>query len=96
MKNSVSPAVTTPSTTQAQQPERVKADGRGRTRSRSRAPAQARRSQAAPSGPMRSNSPTDAASPSWTQNMDPTANAAPERAVGGELVRARGDAVTRP
>ncbi len=31
MKNSVSPAVTTPSATQASRPERVKADGRGRT-----------------------------------------------------------------
>ena len=83
MNVSVTPAVTTPSATQASRPDRLNADGRGRTRTRSRTPAQARRSQAAPSGRMRSNSPTDAARPSWTQSIDATASDAPERALVG-------------
>ena len=69
MKNIVNPAVTTPSATQASRLDRVNADGRGRTSTSSSTPAQASRSQAAPSGPIRSNSPTDAASPSWTHSI---------------------------
>jgi hypothetical protein len=80
MKNRVSPAVTTPSATQASNPDRLNCDRRGRTNTTSSTPAQASRSHAAPSGPTRSNNPTEAASPSCTQSMDPTASAAPLRA----------------
>ena len=45
-------------------------------------PAQARRSQAAPSAPSSSISPTDTARPIWTLSMETTAIEAPVRAVG--------------
>ena len=66
MNSRVTPAVTTPSSTQAANVRRVKSRRRGRTTTSSSTPAQASRSQAAPSAPRSSISPTDAASPSWT------------------------------
>src|SRR6476646_12206768 len=80
MKSTVSPAVTTPSATAVSRPRRPNRDGRGRTTTSRTRPAQASRSHAAPSGPTRSNRPTDRASPSCTHVMDPTAMRVPVRA----------------
>ena len=81
------PAVTTPSTTQAPKVFRRNDDGRGRTTTASSTPAHASRSHAAPSGPTRSNRPTDTARPSWTHSMAATARVAPERGEGGTAFR---------
>jgi hypothetical protein len=49
-------------------------------------PAQLKRRHAAPSGPMSSKRPTDAATPSWTHIMDANAMLAPvrEEAIAGQ------------
>jgi hypothetical protein len=97
MKTSVSPAVTAPSTAQASRSARVKSRARGLTTASSSTPAQASRRLATPSGPSSPNRCTDSASPSWTQDMEPTAMRAPPSAVrsrraarrdvsGGELM----------
>ena len=53
---------------------------RGRTTTSTITPAQASRSQAAPSGPIRSNSPTETARPSCTHSIEATAMPVPARA----------------
>ena len=80
MKSSVTPAVTTPSATPARSASRLKAEGRGLTTTSSSTPAQNSRNHAAPPAPTWSIRPTEAARPSWTQNMDATAMEAPVRA----------------
>ena len=80
MNSIVTPAVTTPSATHAAKVRRVNADGRGRTMISSSTPAHSRRSQAAPSAPMRSISDTDTASPTCTHSIDATAIVVPVRA----------------
>ena len=81
MNSMVIPAVTIPSAMQASRLDRLNQDRRGRTNTSSSTPAQASRSQAAPSGPSRSNRPTDAARPSWTKTIADTAMPAPVRVV---------------
>ena len=79
MKHMVTPAVATPSTTAALSPRDENVLRRGRRMTRNSSPAQVRRRQAAPSGPTSSNSPTEAASPSWTQIIEASAIPAPVR-----------------
>ena len=81
MNSRVTPAVTTPSATQARRLARPSAASRGRTRTGSRTPAQHSRSHAAPSGPTSSNSPTEAARPICTHSIEVIAIAVPARAV---------------
>ena len=83
MNRIVSPAVTTPSSTQARNDDLVNWDGRGRPIASISNPAQASRIHAAPSAPMSSNSPTETAMPSCTQSIEPTAMEAPARAAVG-------------
>src|SRR4051794_9415040 len=80
MKKNVTPAIATPSSNEARRPDRENCARRGRTSTSRSSPAQLSRRHAAPSGPMRSNRPTDAASPSWTQRIAATAIEAPVRA----------------
>ena len=80
MNSMVTPAVTTPSATPYFSAVRENCEGRGRTNTRISTPAQNSRSQAAPSAPMRSISPTEAASPSCTHSIETTAMPAPVRA----------------
>jgi hypothetical protein len=80
MNSIVIAAVTTPSATHAARLLRVNPTRRGRRKSRNSRPAHARRSQAAPSGPIWSISPTATATPDCTDSMAATAIAAPVRA----------------
>jgi hypothetical protein len=82
MNSMVTAAVTTPRAMQASSPERLNSDGRGRTTTSMITPAQASRSQAAPSGWIRSSRPTDTARPSCTHSIAASAMSAPERAEG--------------
>ena len=90
MNSSVSPAVTAPSARQAISPDRLNVVIRGRTSTSRIAAAHTSRSQAAPSAPIRSMSPTETASPSCTHTIDTTANAAPER-LGEKVTRSSED-----
>jgi hypothetical protein len=80
MKSMVRPAVTTPSVTQASRVALRISRNRGRTSTNKMTPAHASRSQAAPSGPTLSNSPTEAARPICTHSIDATAMPVPTRA----------------
>src|SRR4051812_39501338 len=80
MKKNVTPAIATPSNNEARMPERENCARRGRTSTSRSSPAQLSRRHAAPSGPMRTNRPTDAASPSCTQRIAAIAMEAPVRA----------------
>ena len=80
MNSSVTPPVTTPSSTLATSERRVNCARRGRTISSIKAPAQNSRSQAAPSGPSGSISPTETARPIWTLSMAVIAISTPVRA----------------
>ena len=80
MKSIVRPAVTTPSATQASRFARPNSRSRGLTITSRIAPAHASRSQAAPSAPITSNSPTEAASPICTHSIEATAMPVPARA----------------
>src|SRR5579862_341269 len=73
----VTPPVTIPSSTQVSSVARVNRTRHGRPTIRSTAPAQASRSHATPSGPIWPDSPTEAAIPSWTQDMEPRAISVP-------------------
>ncbi len=81
MNSSVTPPVTTPSSTLLTSERRVNCARRGRTISSISTPARNRRSQAAPSAPIRSISPTETASPTWTLSMAVIAISTPVRAV---------------
>ena len=80
MNSSVTPAVTTPSAMPAWRAGRLNWDGRGRTMTRRMTAAQNSLNHAAPVAPTWSTSPTDTASPSWTQSIDTVAMEAPMRA----------------